>query len=167
MDPVSLVSFFFLLRSFTQGVKTHVAEDEELISMVPAEHHAQIRHAGRRIIRLAYLGVATSLIVVPVAAPLTVYIVEGIAPTDAFFRGVLLLCLAPMTFFLGAYWGLSLGMLTSPRWYLGTELGTRWRQMCGVDSVAGCRLISLAVVVVGSGCYMLLFWLTRTIAPFT
>ncbi len=167
MDPISLVTFFLLLRSFAQGRKAHIEEDEELISMVPAQYHTQIRSTGKRIIRLAYIGVATSLIFVPVAAPLVVYMIDNISASDAFFRGVLLLCFAPMTFFLGAYWGLSLGMLTSPRWYLGTELGMRWREMCGADSVTACRLISLTVVIVGTSCYALLFWLTRAMAPFT
>ncbi|MCS7471500.1 hypothetical protein NZK35_33040 [Stieleria sp. ICT_E10.1] len=167
MDPISLVSFFLLLRSFAQGAKVQAEEDEELISMLPPEFHAQIRSTGKRILRLGYVGVATSLVFVPIAAPFVAYLVDGISVSDAFFRGVLLLCFAPMTFFLGAYWGLSLGMLTSPRWYLGTELGLRWREMCGADSVSACRLISLTVSVVGTGCYVLLFWLTRAMAPFT
>ncbi len=167
MDPVSLVSFFLLLRSFAQGAKSHVEDDVELISMVAAQYHAQIRSTGKRIIRLGYVGVATSLVFLPVAAPLVVYLIDDISASDAFFRGVLLLCFAPMTFFLGAYWGLSLGMLTSPRWYLGTELGMRWRAMCGAEAVTACRLISLTVVIVGTGCYALLFWLTRSMAPFT
>jgi hypothetical protein len=58
------------------------------------------------------------LIFIPIAAPALAYAVDGIGASGAFCRGVLLLCFAPMTFFLGVYWGLSIEMLTTPRWYL-------------------------------------------------
>jgi hypothetical protein len=166
MDPISVVKFVLLLKSFAKGANEYQNEDEELIAMVPSEYHSLIRRTGRRIIRFAYFGVFMSLVIIPVAAPLTAYLIDGIRPTDAFFRGIVLLCFAPLTFFLGAYWGLSLGMLTSPRWYLGTEVGVRWRQMCGVMSLSGCRMVALTVVIVGTICYLLLFWITRTMAPF-
>ena len=69
-----------------------------------------------------------------------------------FIVKVFLLCFAPLTFSLAAYWVLALGMLTPARWYLGTELGMPWRERCGADSVAACRAISLTVVIVGTGC---------------
>jgi hypothetical protein len=167
MDPYSLVEFVLLLRSFAKGANDVRSEDEEFLATVPLEYQMLIRNAGRRIIHFAYGGIFMSLVVIPITAPLAVFLTDGIRPFDALCRGVLLLCFAPLTFFLGAYWGLSLGMLTSPRWYLGTDVGVRWRQMCGATSLAGCRLIALTVIVVGTICYLAMFWLTRTMAPFT
>lgn len=166
MDPLSLLSFLRMVCSFGRSVPSIVKEDEELLEFVPDEHHQMVRKAGRRVITCACVGVLMSLVIVPVSAPLVTVWLDGISAEDAFFRGVLLLCGAPMTFFLGVYWGVAVEMLFTPSWYLGTEAGVRWRDLCGATSVTGCRVISFIVVFVGVACYGLLFYLARTMAPF-
>lgn len=107
------------------------------------------------------------MVLIPVAAPALVFLIDGISAKDAILRGVILLGMTPMTLFVGAYWGLALGMLSSPSWYLGTDFGLRWRELCGVRSVAGCRWISLVLVMVGTSSHILLFWLARVMVLFT
>ena len=155
-----------MVYRFTRSAKEYTKEDQEILAQIPEQYHPRIRSVGRRIVAYAAAGVGIVVVGVPVIAPIIVMITAGIPAKDAMFRGIMLLCFAPLTFFFGIFWGASFGVAMTPAWYLRSPLGARWRELCGASSVNACRAISYVVFVVGLGVIAMLVWLVRSMAPF-
>jgi hypothetical protein len=166
MDLYHFISFIRDIWRFARSAKEHTQEDEVLLGDLPEEYRPLVRQEGKQIVKFACLGAFVSLVVVPVAGPLLAMHLDNITLKDAAFRGLMLLLIAVISLPFGILWGASIGILAAPRWYLDTELGRRWRQLCGVKSIPACRTVALVVVLTGATIYTAFIFLTRTIAPF-
>jgi hypothetical protein len=161
-----ILCYSLVIYGFIRTARRYGNEERKILAHLPAEYHAPIQLIRKRIVMLAAAGAVILMLVVPVLAPIYAMITEGISSKDALGRGVLLLCGAPFTFFAGVFWGLSLGILTAPEWYLRSPLGWKWCRLTGGASIKGARFVALIATLMGLAIFLIMFWATRKMAPF-
>lgn len=167
MGITNLIEYVRVMYDIADSVKTAGPDELVILEKIPIKYHPLIRKTGKRIVKCMLFGIALPLVLIPIAAPLGLVFLKGIAGHDALWRGMCLLFSAPVTVLIGIAWGLAVGMLVTPKWYLQSPLAARWRKLAGVESVAGIRILSAMACLVGSLVFLFMVWIVTIMKPFS
>jgi hypothetical protein len=166
VNPLAPFQFLILVWRFAKGVPNYLADDKTILDAVPEHLQLELQKISKRCVRYALFGALLVVVIVPAIAVWYVSQRDGLTGKDATGRFIMMLCMAPVTFFLGVFGGISLGICRSPRWFLECPLGEKWVRLSGAKSVDVAKEVAFLVVATTVAYFVATFWLVSVMAPF-